>query len=524
MPSPPSDDRPFAPPQPASHSPSPAPAADPALAETRPHADRAQAPDRPVDPLIGQCVRAYRIVRELGRGGMGVVYAAEHVDIGQRAAVKTLNLQRLGPSGSDPAIAQRFLTEAKALAIARHPGLVQLFDYGQLPDGTLFLLMEYLEGESLADRRERQRRQAADSAPCQAMAPVEAVRIGRQLADALGVAHEKGIFHRDLKPSNVFLVADSEAPAGERVKILDFGLARIAQTADAAADGAPASPARTSTSVIMGTPLYMAPEQCRGLAHADGRADVYSLGVLLYELLAGTPPFTGNTTGELIAMHIYQQPVPLSRRAPGVPRDLSALVMRMLRKDPEQRPLISEVGRVLRAIEASGLAAPARRPLLAVLSLVVTLSLVAGGLMWWRRTPMPAVVPSLPAPVKDLPSVRDMAGAGSVEPSPLVDARGNPDAAAPILEKPAALPSWTAPASATIPGKGSAAKERPLRPRASTGPAAAHVGTPAAKPSAMPAAAVLPAPPAQTPPPRSGSPSPSPAASPDEDVHVPALR
>ena len=560
MPSPPPDDRLTTPaPAPAPAGGLPASAADPALAETRPHADRA-APDlRGGDPLIGQCVRAYRIVRELGRGGMGVVYAAEHVDIGQRAAVKTLNLQRLGGSASDPAITQRFLTEAKALAIARHPGLVQLFDYGQLADGTLFLLMEFLDGESLADRRESQRRQSPESTQMPAMAPRQAVRIGRQIADALTLAHEKGIFHRDLKPSNVFLIADSEAESGERVKILDFGLARIAQAAGQDAGTAatsPASVARTSTSVVMGTPIYMAPEQCRGLAQADGQADVYSLGVLLYELLAGTPPFLADTSGDLIAMHIYRTPTPLQRKAPDVPRPLADLVMRMLRKEPEQRPTMAAVSRALRLIEAQGPEAPRPTATRRLLPWGLAATLLAAGLLWRLRSaeqrPVPPPIPpaTQPTTAQTATAQPTTAQTATVKPAtqpataqpttlqpttavpaPATDSAPHPDAsvgaASPAIASgsgqtaaPQATASHRAGSSAPGPDRPASPTAAPTRDRAARKRAGsertADPGTPAAKPGTVPTAtSAAPSP--------STAPAPAPAK-PDEEVNVPALR
>ncbi|HNN94111.1 MAG TPA: serine/threonine-protein kinase, partial [Pseudomonadota bacterium] len=436
--------------------------------------------------------------------------------------------------------AQRFLTEAKALAIARHPGLVHIFDYGQLPDGTLFLLMEYLEGESLASRMQR-RAEEAKAPPTAGRPPgmrsSQAVRLARQISDALTVTHEKGIYHRDLKPSNIFVVPDSEAPGGERVKILDFGLARIRPSSEGAAAeaGAGAAVARTSTSVVMGTPLYMAPEQCRGLAQADGPSDVYALGVMLYELLAGAPPFTGNTASDLIAMHIYQPPPPLGRRVAGLPRALSSLVMSMLRKDPAERPTMAQVAQTLRELEreptvlaAPTTTGPSRRLVLVcgAAALLALLWLLSAPL----RNPSPATKrpplhapPRAVAPIESPPPPSPAAPSGPVgvlpaSPSTSPGAVPVVAPAAPSLPPPAA-PLQAAPSQ---PETASAPDRRPARPslertmrRPADKPAKPSAGTEktpgqAAAPPPTPAASVAPAAPPEKPK--------------EEEVHVPALR
>ncbi|MBP6743575.1 MAG: protein kinase, partial [Deltaproteobacteria bacterium] len=218
--------------------------------------------------LIGQRVGQYRVLRELGRGGMGVVYETLHDGISQRAALKTLHPEL----SRNPQFKKRFLNEARATSLAKHPGLVKVFDSGQLHDGTLYILMEFLDGESLAKRLGDDDDQGDHH---QRMPEVMALRLCRQMASALSAVHAEGIAHRDLKPANVLIVKDPEAPAGERVKILDFGLAKLR------ADAQRIGPGDTNTSAIMGTPAYMAPEQCRSLQQADGKSDVYSLGVML---------------------------------------------------------------------------------------------------------------------------------------------------------------------------------------------------------------------------------------------------
>ena len=199
------------------------------------------ATEDPAPPsLIGQRVGQYRVLRELGRGGMGVVYETLHDGISQRAALKTLHPEL----SRNPQFKKRFLNEARATSLAKHPGLVKVFDSGQLHDGTLYILMEFLDGESLAKRLGDDDDQGDHQ---QRMPEVMALRLCRQMASALSAVHAEGIAHRDLKPANVLIVKDPEAPAGERVKILDFGLAKLR------ADAQRIGPGDTNTSAIMGT-------------------------------------------------------------------------------------------------------------------------------------------------------------------------------------------------------------------------------------------------------------------------------
>jgi serine/threonine-protein kinase len=206
---------------------------------------------------------------------MGVVYLARHVTLGRRAAIKVLR-----PAlSSNQDIVSRFFNEARAVTAVRHPGIVEVFDFGFLEDRTAYIIMEYLEGESLAARLRRGRSTITVT-----------LTIVRAIARALQAAHEQGIVHRDLKPDNVFLVPDSELPSGERVKLLDFGIAKLAF-----GDG---NASHTTTGTVMGTPTYMSPEQCRGAGSVDHRADLYSLGCVAYEMLCGQPPFVADGPGD----------------------------------------------------------------------------------------------------------------------------------------------------------------------------------------------------------------------------------
>lgn len=286
-------------------------------------------------------IACYRVLRKLGEGGMGVVFEAEHITIARRVAIKILHPQY----ATDKSTLTRFFNEARAVNLIDHPGLVQVLDYGQREeDGSSYFVMELLKGETLSARMRSTK--AGLSVP-------RVLSIGRQIAAALAAAHSKGIVHRDLKLDNVMLVPDAEAAEGERVKILDFGIAKLVPDPDC-------GDVRTSTHAVMGTPAYMAPEQCRGANQVDDRADVYSLGVVLYELLVGRRPFVGRSSGELIGQHLFMAPPAVSQALPTVPFALDALVETLLRKDREQRPRMAEVAR--RLAEMSELYSSVRQP------------------------------------------------------------------------------------------------------------------------------------------------------------------
>jgi tRNA A-37 threonylcarbamoyl transferase component Bud32 len=266
--------------------------------------------------LIGQTFGSYRAVRVVGRGGMGVVYAAEHPLLGSQAVVKQLRPEL----SAQRDLIERFFNEARALSRIVHPGIVSIFDFGYSADGTAYFVMEYLDGESVAARLAR-------SGP---LGEAHAARLGRQIAGALAAAHEAGIVHRDLKPDNVFLVPDEAVAGGERAKILDFGIAKLGGEAG---EGV----AVTRTGALLGSPLYMSPEQCRGTGEVDFRADVYALGCLLFAMVCGRPPFVGDGVGEIIGKHIYEQPPRPRELVPAISAGLDAVIMRALEKDPARR-------------------------------------------------------------------------------------------------------------------------------------------------------------------------------------------
>jgi serine/threonine-protein kinase len=282
---------------------------------------------------IGSHIGQYRIVRKLGAGGMGTVYLAEHVLLGRKAAIKTL----LPALSVQREIVDRFFNEARATSAITDQGVVQIFDFGYHVDGTAYIVMELLEGEALADRLDR-----LDKLPVS-----EALRIARQVAGSLGAAHACNIVHRDLKPENIFLVRDAEAQGGERSKILDFGICKLG------GDNA------TQTGTMLGTPVYMSPEQCQGAGRVDHRSDIYALGCVLFQMLTGRPPFEGEGAGEFIVAHMREEPPPPSKFAPELPKAVDGLLASCLAKSPEERfqsmsALQAGIEHVLASLSAPG--------------------------------------------------------------------------------------------------------------------------------------------------------------------------
>jgi serine/threonine protein kinase/HD-like signal output (HDOD) protein len=270
-------------------------------------------PTPPVDTLLGQTLGSFRVISLLGEGGMGRVYLAEHVLIGRRAAIKVLASE----IADNEDFVSRFFTEARAVNDIRHPNIVEVTDFGtfgKLP----YIVMELLDGETLEQRLAHVR--LLDAAA--------AARVVAQVAAAVGAGHEHGMVHRDLKPANIFLRNHPDYP--DFVKVLDFGIAKlVAQDRNVAH--------HTEMGALIGTPAYMSPEQCLGDTHLDHRSDIYSLGVVLYQMVAGRLPFTSETAGRLIMSHVQETPPPPQSINPSVSAAMSAIILRAMAKKPDQR-------------------------------------------------------------------------------------------------------------------------------------------------------------------------------------------
>jgi eukaryotic-like serine/threonine-protein kinase len=368
--------------------------------------------------LTGRALGDFRVLRRLGQGGMGQVYLAEQVSLRRKVALKILRPDL----AATPGALERFRHEAESVAQATHANIVQVYAFGQA-DGVAFMALEYVEGRNL-------REYLARKGPPDVLL---ALSVMRQVAAALARAGELGIIHRDVKPENILLTRKGE------VKVADFGLSRCLA-------GDRPAPHLTQSGVTMGTPLYMSPEQVEGKP-VDPRTDIYSFGVTCYHMLAGHPPFRGDSAFEVALQHVRAEPPPLSALRPDLPEPLCALVHRMMAKDPALRPqtgrdLLREVLRLrealsgqtgpvglgpptvvaepIPAVTAPAPSAPAR-PRRRLAPLVVgSLLLAAGGgaLAAWaqRRAPAPAVDPAdastveaICLPHKREQALRDMA-------------------------------------------------------------------------------------------------------------------
>jgi tetratricopeptide (TPR) repeat protein len=270
--------------------------------------------------MIGKTISHYRIVDKLGEGGMGIVYVAEDTVLGRRVAIKTLTIK----AGQDEQhFRTRFLREARAVSALSHPHIATIHDYGETKDGEPYIVMELVKGQTLSE-----------------MMLGESLTIGRaieiieQVAEALGEAHRNGVVHRDIKPSNVAIDHRGE------VKVLDFGLAKqlhLESLTDSDPERQTLLTSQTQEGTIIGTPLYLSPEQALGLGGVDQRSDIFSLGTLLYECVSGRPPFDGTTRMEICTKVIRDDPTPPSQLNPDVPESLDRIALKALSKKPEAR-------------------------------------------------------------------------------------------------------------------------------------------------------------------------------------------
>jgi serine/threonine-protein kinase len=265
---------------------------------------------------LGQTVGNYRITAKLGEGGMGTVYLAEHPVLGRKAALKIIHPRH----ARNAEVIARFVDEATAISRIGHPNIVDVTDLGRTSDGDLYFVMEYLDGPTLSDAIARE-------AP---MPLLGALAIAVQIADALTASHAHGVVHRDVKPDNVVLVARGGDPTF--VKVLDFGLAKLARGADHDAAARISRPG-----IVMGSPCYMSPEQCRGDLDVDARADVYALGVVLFEMLTGAPPFAGDGSKDVLLKQVALRAPAARSRVPELPEALDDVLARALAKKPADR-------------------------------------------------------------------------------------------------------------------------------------------------------------------------------------------
>ncbi len=277
--------------------------------------------------MIGETIKGFQITARIGKGGMGEVWMAEQPIVKTRVAIKVLHKEM----STDQQLVRRFFNEAIAVSQIKHAGIVKIHDVG-FHNGAAFLIMELLEGEPLGARIRRFGR----------LPPGEVGELGRQIASVLHATHAAHITHRDLKPENVFLVPDSELASGERVKILDFGVAKLGSTTGV-----------TGTGVAMGTPSYMAPELWGTAMKADGRADVYSFGCILFELCCGRPPFVSASIPDAYTKHMNEIPPRACTLVPELPPELDNLIARTLAKRPADRPSTKELQRVCAAVAAA---------------------------------------------------------------------------------------------------------------------------------------------------------------------------
>ena len=278
----------------------------------------------PVDPLLGRVIDGrYRVEKSIGEGGMGVVYLITHAVLGKRMALKVLR----GEMAKDAEVVQRFMQEAQSATSIGHPNIIDISDFGRLPDGSVYFVMEILDGDSLSKMISR-----GGSIPMST-----AIHVVRQIASALEAAHTRNIVHRDLKPDNIYCVKQGQDE--HFVKVLDFGIAKVGG----------ANSKLTRTGMIFGTPHYMSPEQAAGQS-VDARTDIYALGVIMYEMFTGKVPFDGETFMGILSKHMFQEPIPPSAIKGQSLGAIEDVILKALAKKQEDR--YQSMGELVRDLDA----------------------------------------------------------------------------------------------------------------------------------------------------------------------------
>jgi serine/threonine protein kinase len=267
-----------------------------------------------IDKLIGKHVGSYEVTKELGEGAFGKVFMGTHPTIGKKVAIKVLN----SSFSNDGDVVHRFISEAKAVNQINHPNIIQVYDFGELDDGRFYCIMEFIEGQELTKYLETRGRLTLG----------EVDQIIRPIVDGLDAAHEEGIIHRDLKPDNIMVY---ETKRGVGIKILDFGIAKLLESKEATSF-------KTKTGQVMGTPAYMSPEQARGeLDKISNATDIYSLGVIIYQMITGELPIQGSSVADLLVKLLIEPPKPLNQIVTGIPAEISFVIEKSLAKEPNFR-------------------------------------------------------------------------------------------------------------------------------------------------------------------------------------------
>jgi len=416
----------------------------------------------------------YEVARVLGRGGMGVVVAARHLRMSRDVALKIL----LPALRSQPDIVARFEREGRAAAQIQGDHVARVLDVDALPDGSPFMVMELLRGNDLAEILAARGK----------LPHPEAVGYLLEACAGMVEAHRAGIVHRDLKPSNLFVDRQGARPL---LKILDFGISKVTDDASAS---------MTATTTVFGTPLYMSPEQVRSTKNVDARADIWSLGVVLYELLAGEPPFQAPSAPAIIAAIIADRPTPIAERRPDLPAGLADALMRALEKDPAARyPDVQAFAAALAPFGPEG--APVFTPTLLPASLSpaaasTNLPVGAATSAPRARQPLAAIGAGMGLAFAAGGILLVMALRRAPHAPPIADTATRPAPAASVTAAPVITPAASASQPAPVEtAAASAAPPRPTSPPTKSGAPATKANAPPGRPPAKPVITAAPRPP-----------------------------